>query len=172
MHAQQSNIRSTKKAPLNKNMDTTFSTPSPIHRISKNKELYYVISSNNTVTDTFTPYLSQFFPSYKETPGFRTRHTYVDCQPITGKIGTDKTGRFFVPSVSANNYLVILFDFESNSIFSKLIPNRTKHSIKNAYANILRILKNKGLKPQWHRLEMKPQIYSNNSKQNNIFIIN
>ena len=83
MHAQQSNIRSTKKAPLNKNMDTTFSTPSPIHRISKNKELYYVISSNNTETNTI--------------PGFYCHHTYADFQSINGKIGADQTGQFFVP---------------------------------------------------------------------------
>ena len=153
MHAQKSNIHSTKKAPLKTNMDTTISTHSPIHSISKNKESYDVISSDNTVTATLTPSSSLFLSSYKETPVFCTHHTYVDCQSITGKIGTDKTGRLVVPSVSGNNYLLILFDFDSNSIFSKTIPNRTKHSIKNSYTNILKILTNRGLKPQLHRLE-------------------
>ena len=37
MHAQKCNIRSTKKSTFNKNMDTTISTPSPIHRFYKNK---------------------------------------------------------------------------------------------------------------------------------------
>ena len=72
---------------------------------------------------------------------------------ITGKIGTDQTGRFVVPSVSINNYLLILFGININYIFAKPIPNRTKHSIKNAYAKILKILKNIGLKPQLHRSE-------------------
>ena len=82
-----------------------------------------------------------------------THHTYSDCQSITGKIGTDQTGPFVVPYVRVNNYLLILFDFDSNSIFAKPIPNRTKHSIKNAYANILKILTNRVLKSQLHRLD-------------------
>ena len=61
--------------------------------------------------------------------------------------------RGLVPSVSGNNYLLILFYIDRNSIFSKLILNRTKHSIKNSYANILKILKNRGLKPQFHILK-------------------
>ena len=93
------------------------------------------------------------FSSYKETPGLCTHHTYVYFQSITGKIGTDQTGQFFVPSVSSNNYLLILFDFDRNYIFDGPIPNRTKHSIKNAYANILKIITNRELKPQLHRLD-------------------
>ena len=63
MYTQQLNISSTKKAPPNKNIDTTISTPSPIHSISKNKESYYVISRKNTVTDTLTPSSSSFLSS-------------------------------------------------------------------------------------------------------------
>ena len=68
------------------------------------------MSSDKKVTDKLTPYSSELFASYKETPGLRTCHTYVCCQSITGKIGTDQTGRFFVPSVSGNNYLLIAAD--------------------------------------------------------------
>ena len=153
MHAQQSKICSTKKVHINKNMENTISTPSPIHSISKNKESCDIISSNNTVTDTLTPSSSSFFSSYKETPGLSTHHTYADYQSITDKIGTDQTGRFFVPSISRKNYFLIIFDFDRNYIFAELLTNCTKHSIKNAYANILKILKNRGIKPQLHRLE-------------------
>ena len=52
-----------------------------------------------------------------------------------------------------NNYLLILFNFYRNPIFAEPITNYTKHSIKNAYANILKILTNRGLKPQLHILE-------------------
>ena len=34
-----------------------------------------------------------------------------------------------------------------------MIPNSNKKYIKNAYANILKIHKNRGLKPQLHRLD-------------------
>ena len=134
-------------------MDTTISKPSPIHIISKNKESYDAVSNNNTVTYILTPSSSSFLSSYKETPSFWTHHTYVDCQSITGKIGIDQTGWFFIPYVSVNNYLLILLYFDRNSIFSKPIPKRTKHSIKNAYTNILKILTNRGFKPQLHRFD-------------------
>ena len=130
MHAQQSNISSTKKAPLNKNMDTTISTPSPIHCISKNKESYDVISSNNKVTDTTNASSPSSFSSYKKTLGFFTNHTYIGCQYITDNIGTDQTGRFVVPSFRGNNYLLILFYLDRNSISSEPIPNLTKKFIK------------------------------------------
>jgi hypothetical protein len=44
----------------------------------------------------------------------RTNVVYTDCRTITGNIGTDQTGRFVVPSTSGNNYLFILYDYESN----------------------------------------------------------
>ena len=85
----------------------------------------------------------------------RTHHTYVDFQFITSKIGTYQTDWFIVPSFSGNNYLLILFDIDINSILSLLITNRIKHFINNAYANILKILKNGGLKHQLHILDNK-----------------
>ena len=153
MYVQRSNIRSTKKSPLNKNMDTEISTPSLMHSVSKNKESYYVISSNNTIIDMLTASLPSFFSSYKETPGLHNHCTHVYCQSITGKIDTDQIGRFFVLSVSSNNYLLILFDLDINSIFIEPITNCTKHSIKIVYAKTLKILKNRLLQPQLHILE-------------------
>ena len=70
-------------------------------------------------------------------------------------MGTDKTCQLVVPSTSGNNYLLILFDLDINFIFAKTIPNRNKHYIKNSNANILKIHKNRGLKPQFHRLDKK-----------------
>ena len=56
-----------------------------------------------------------------------THHTYVDFQSITRKIGTYQTGQFVVPSVSGNNYLLILFDFDSSYIF----PNQYQTALNN-----------------------------------------
>ena len=134
-------------------MDTTIPTPNLIHSISKNETSYGDTSSNDTVIDTPTASSPPFFSSYKETTGLWTFHSYFDCQYITGKIGTDQKGQFVVPSFSGNNYLLVLFDLDINSIFFKQILNCTKPSIKNAYANILNILKNRRIKPQLHRLD-------------------
>ena len=153
IYAQWYIICSTKKAPLNKNMGTTISIPIPIHGISKSKELYDVISRYETVTNTLTTSSPSSFSSYKETPGLHTHYTYVDCRSITGKISTDQKVWFVIPSVSGKNYLLIIFYIYINSIFAKPIPNRNEHSIKNAYAKILNILKNRRLKPQLRRLD-------------------
>jgi hypothetical protein len=83
----------------------------------------------------------------------RTNVVYTDCQTITGNIGSDQTGRFVVPSTSGNNYLFILYDYDSNSIHAEPIPNRKKESIKTAYTKILRLLQRRGLHPQLHRLD-------------------
>ena len=61
MHEQRSNIYSTKKAPLNKNMDTNISTPSPIHNISKNKESYEVIQQQHSNRHTYPLLIVIFF---------------------------------------------------------------------------------------------------------------
>ena len=120
-------------------MDTTIPTPILIQIINKNKESFDDIFCNNTVTDTLTDFSQTLLSSYKETPGFFTHHTYVDFQSITVKIVTDKVDKLVVPSISGNNYLLILFDIDRSSVFSRTIPNRNKHYIKNIYANILKI---------------------------------
>jgi hypothetical protein len=63
----------------------------------------------------------------------RTNNIYADCRAITGNIGLDQTGHFIVPSTSGNNYLFLLYNYDSNSIQAEPIPNRTKESIKAAY---------------------------------------
>ena len=106
-----------------------------------------------TQQQTRLPPLHRHFLSCKETPGFLTHHTYIDCQTTTGKKIIDHKGQFIVPPVSEKKYPLILFDLDRNFIFAEPIPNRTKHSIKRAYANILKILQNRGLKPQLHILD-------------------
>jgi hypothetical protein len=83
----------------------------------------------------------------------RTNNIYADCRAITGNIGSDQTGRFIAPSTRGNNYLFILYNYDSNSIQAEPIPNRKKESIKAAYKKILRLLQRRGLHPQLHGLD-------------------
>jgi hypothetical protein len=62
-----------------------------------------------------------------------TNNIYADCLANTGNIGSDQTGRFIVPSTSGNNYLFILYDYDSNLIQAEPIPNRKKKSNKAAF---------------------------------------
>ena len=127
--------------------------PTPFISLVTTKNHMIINPEKNTVTVTRTASFPSFFPSYKETPGLRNHHTYVDCQPIPSKKVTGKTVRFFVPSVSGKNYHFILFNVDSSFIFAEPMPIHTKKSIKNYYDNILKKIKNRGLKLQLHILD-------------------
>ena len=100
-----------------------------------------------------TKLLQQTQTTYQDKPGYRTNHVYAECETITGKVGSDQTGRFIVPSTTGNNYIFILYDYDSNSIHAEPIPNRKQQSIKDAYARVLRLLQRRGLRPKLHRLD-------------------
>ena len=71
----------------------------------------------------------------------RTHYVYTACAPITGQIYSDQTGKFIIPSSRGNNYLFLLYDYDSNSIHAETIPNRTKETLLAAYTTITEILK-------------------------------
>lgn len=97
-------------------------------------------------TDTFPPPLNE---------GLRTHHVYtaiIDRSP-SGKIFTDQTGRFVLPSSTGNNYLLVLYDYDSNYIDAVPIQNRSARSILNAFKTSHNRLVKAGLRPQLHRLD-------------------
>jgi hypothetical protein len=52
-----------------------------------------------------------------------THFCYTAIMEPTGQIYTDQTGQFVTPSSNGNNYLLILYDYDSNCILAKpLIP--------------------------------------------------
>jgi hypothetical protein len=71
----------------------------------------------------------------------------------TGQIYTDQTGRFVSPSSNGNNYLMVLYDYDSNFIFAQPFPNRTAKCILAAYQVLHTRLCVAGLKPQLQRLD-------------------
>ena len=83
----------------------------------------------------------------------RTQHVYAGCHTITGKIATDQTGQFLVPSTSGNKYVFTLYDYDSNVIIPQAIPNRTKLQLHRAFSSITKDLKRRGLTPQLQYLD-------------------
>jgi hypothetical protein len=71
----------------------------------------------------------------------------------TGQIYTDQTGRFPVPSSNGNNYLMILYDYDSNSILAEPMRTRTGKSILLAFEKLQTRLTTAGLTPQLHHLD-------------------
>ena len=54
----------------------------------------------------------------------RTHHCFVAVQEMVGQIYTDQTGRFIAPSHTGNNYIMVLYDYDSNAILVKPMKNR------------------------------------------------
>ena len=102
-------------------------------------------STDNDVTD-------EAFPQ-SDTPNVRTHDCYVTIEEMTGQIHTDQTGRFPTPSSAGNNYVMVLYDYDSNAILVQ--PFKTRHDtvIKEAYAALLERLQRAGLRPRLQRLD-------------------
>ena len=86
-------------------------------------------------------------------PPSRTHHTYASCFEATGKIFTDQTGSFLLPSISGNKYVFILYDFDSNYISATAIPSRSKEHLVQAYLSAVSLLQRRGLRPRLQRLD-------------------
>jgi hypothetical protein len=86
-------------------------------------------------------------------PTTRKHDVYVSCQPLTGKIYGDLTGRFVAESSRGMKYLLILYDADSNAILAEPIKNREARTIVAAYKVLLEQLKAAGLTPRLLRLD-------------------
>ena len=80
----------------------------------------------------------------------RTQQVYAECLSITGKIFSDLPGRFVVPSSRGNNYLLIIYDFDSNAIEAQPIKSRSATDIVNGFKKIVELFKSRRLNPQLH----------------------
>jgi hypothetical protein len=78
--------------------------------------------TNNQDSDRIT----DAFPTQEE---IRTHLCYAAVIEASGQIYTDQTGRFILPSSRGNNYLLVLYDYDSNAILAKPIPSRTAKAI-------------------------------------------
>jgi hypothetical protein len=74
-------------------------------------------------------------------------------QNITGKAFSDQTGKFICPSTAGNNYVFILYDYDSNTIHARAIPTRTKNQLLTAYSSIVKDLTARGFKPRLQKLD-------------------
>jgi hypothetical protein len=75
-------------------------------------------------TDDFTPPVDTT----------KTFECYCAITEPTGQIYTDQTGRFISPSSTSNNYLMILYDYDSIHIFAQPMKNQQGPTIVEAYA--------------------------------------
>jgi hypothetical protein len=78
---------------------------------------------------------------------------FVDLEQVTGKTYSDQTGKFLAPSATGSNYVMIFYDYDSNSIHAEPIKNRTAGELKRAYSTFVELLKSQGLHPKLQILD-------------------
>ena len=84
----------------------------------------------------------------------RTHHCFAAVfEPASGQIHTDPTGRFIVASSSGNNYILVLYEYDSNSILVEPMLNRTGACILRAFKALHARLVAAGLRPHLQRLD-------------------
>jgi hypothetical protein len=122
----QKNLRSTKKAP--KESPTT-----PVSNIDK---------------------VDDWFPA-SEPSNKRSHHCYVGLiKPERyGQLYSDLTAQFPIASSKGNNYLLIIYDYDSNGILAQPMRTRTGPCILAAYKVLHEHLVAAGLHPKLQQLD-------------------
>ena len=115
---------------------------------STKKPLDLPVPSDSVTDDT-----DEAFPT-SDTTNTRSHHCYAAVfEPATGQIHSDQTGKFIVASSNGNNYILVVYDYDSNSILIEPMRSRTGPCILGAFKVIHARLLAAGLRPQLHRLD-------------------
>jgi hypothetical protein len=85
----------------------------------------------------------------------RTNHCYVALikPERSGQIHSDLTGRFAIASSTGNNYLLTVYEYDSNGILAQTMRTCTGPCILEAYKTIHGRLVAAGLRPELQRLD-------------------
>ena len=88
-----------------------------------------------------------FFPT-SEDPNTPTHHIFIDGLDVTGKAFGDLLVSKNLPSSRGTQYLLVVYDYDSNHIFTESLSANTGKAIKNGYVAVIDRLKSAGLKPK------------------------
>ena len=69
-------------------------------------------------------------------------------QGYTGKIYGDTTGHLVAPSISSNEYILVVYDQDTNTVHALAFSTRLTTHIIKAYENILHTLTLNGISPK------------------------
>jgi hypothetical protein len=79
--------------------------------------------------------------------------TTIAFEELKGIIATDLPGRFPTTSGQGNSYVMVMYDFDSNTINAVAIKNRKKESLIKGYNEMYEDLRKAGINPILHRLD-------------------
>ena len=92
------------------------------------------------------------FPT-SEQPNEQTHVCYTLAMEITGQVYSDQTRCFIAPPNKGNQYLFVLYDYDSNSIHAELMKNKTANSILVTYKIVHKWLCTAGMKSMLQHLD-------------------
>ena len=82
-----------------------------------------------------------------------TNIVFFKTVDLSGGIYTDQTGRFPVTSSKGNNYILVAYNCDSNTIHAEPLKTRSGLDLTTAYQKLHRLLTNRGLRPNLHILD-------------------
>eukprot|EP00978_Attheya_sp_CCMP212_P014572 scaffold37188_cov29-Attheya_sp.AAC.6 len=112
-----------------------------------------------TATDQDTMWIFYFLYALRaiggpEPPPPRTVYlAIIDPKDPSGNIYTNLCGRFPILSTQGNQYIFILYDYDSNAILSRAMKNRSDKEMTRVFSELADTLKDRGFKPQYHVLD-------------------
>jgi 23S rRNA U2552 (ribose-2'-O)-methylase RlmE/FtsJ len=117
------------------------------------------INQNSTKTYNEPADPTDHFPNVLGTDNFpdvlmdeRSHFYYAVLMELTGQVYSDQTGKFTQPSSNGNNYLLILYDCDSDLIMAEPMKTRSAQSILDAYKTVHTKLCQSRFKPQLQHL--------------------
>lgn len=77
----------------------------------------------------------------------------VDIEDLNGIIATDQTGRLPIISQQGNQYMMVLYNYDSNGILATGVKGRTNKKLIDGYEVLYDRLKKAGIEPVMQRLD-------------------
>ena len=93
---------------------------------------------------------------HQEPNNVKTQHmvaALIQSTDLPSKSYSDQTGKFPVESSRGNNYIFVLYHYDTNSIHATAIPNRQAATITKAWKHNFDVLKAHGETPDLHILD-------------------
>ena len=97
---------------------------------------------------------SDTFPT-SDTPNLKSHHCFASLVSFqtTAKAYSDQTGRFPYTSSRGNQYLMIVYDYDSNAILQEPLKNKTAHELSRAWLLLHQKLSKGGSQPTLYILD-------------------
>jgi hypothetical protein len=92
------------------------------------------------------------FPAHED----KTHYSFVAVHSMespSGKVYADQTGKFPCTSASGNNYIMVIYDYDSNTILLEPIRNRKGPTLVEAHRRLHTRLTRAGLRPRFLMLD-------------------